>query len=734
MAISRNIQEAQAFGYSRCAVASTMCAVEAEIYGDKECGHDCRAMFYWWGVDVLSRTLTEDCDCDDKCVTEAFACAVIRLLNPGCIECGCGSPDEIPTSCDIVADRSVYQALDASEQNTIPHVAGRQTLIVSDTTDAGNEWADHVGDIATDDGAGNYTYWTPTAGLVIYSGAGAAYYLAYAGGVGPYFPVVSGNEAAGMLTLVSEAPEVNGALGRNVLIQASADGTTWTSLYVGPEDVLESGAYVLTVNESYSHLRCVYYWGEEDECSRMVTGGTIPLSACGFDVQADYAGDALWYDFYPNTAGARFLIVSDVLSSGNPWGSHIGEIAIGDGAGGWTYEVIAAGDIVMALGDDLGEVNGYWADNGGTWQPYYPPLPFTIDDGTITLADTGYAAFAPDPRNVVIETSSDGGATWTVVFSGPESGLTGGWTGTAPADAHDVRATYFGECPLAAEVTLVVQTYAPYSLFFGMGTSNVNAITRTGTVPAVDMWPTSRSFGLYMKWDRSFSLFIGGLSAYGTGPADQICERSWMRLYFPVSGSDGTLIWYGRIDGVQVYRRNAIVSGLVTPFTDNNWHSIVVTMDGDGQWHNPEMFRVYVDGVSLTITNDPSGDVGDPSVFDGVTWDYGLRFLMYSESGTATSGSAIKNIFDSNKVLGLADIVGPVATGAIQANAFVLGIESFANLNYGDVPEGVAHRLGNTWPVPILYSPAIGPPTGLNTISANRYPVYYNVPPQLAIP
>ncbi|HMZ48729.1 MAG TPA: hypothetical protein PLP28_07115, partial [Flavobacteriales bacterium] len=111
MAISRNIQEAQAFGYSRCAVASTMCAVEAEIYGDKECGHDCRAMFYWWGVDVLSRTLTEDCDCDDKCVTEAFACTVIRLLNPGCIECGCGSPDEIPTSCDIVADRSVYQAL-----------------------------------------------------------------------------------------------------------------------------------------------------------------------------------------------------------------------------------------------------------------------------------------------------------------------------------------------------------------------------------------------------------------------------------------------------------------------------------------------------------------------------------------------------------------------------------------------------------------------------------------------
>ena len=106
---------------------------------------------------------------------------------------------------------------------------------------------------------------------------------------------------------------------------------------------------------------------------------------------------------------------------------------------------------------------------------------------------------------------------------------------------------------------------------------------------------------------------------------------------------------------------------------------------------------------------------------------------MYSESGTATSGSAIKNIFDSNKVLGLADIVGPVATGAIQANAFVLGIESFANINYGDVPEGVAHRLGNTWPVPILYSPAIGPPTGLNTISATRYPVYYNVPPQRAL-
>ena len=317
MAIAQNIVDAQAFGYSRCAVASTMCAIEAEIYGEKGCGGDsCRAMFYWWGVDVLSRTLTQGCDCTDKCVTDEFACSVIRLLNPGCIECGCGSADDIPTNCDITPDRTVYQAVDAANQNTIPHVAGRQTLIVSDTTGAANDWASHVGDVATDDGAGNYTYWTPTAGLVIHSGANNTDYLTYAGGAGPMFPVVNGSLAGVTLTLTTTEPPIASAYNRSVLIEVSADGVTWTPVYVGAENTLVSGAAV-TISGSPSLVRTTYYYGEDDDCSASPVLGVIASGAASrsFEFSPTNPGGCLsLYNWELNGGVAVAPLLSDMTA------------------------------------------------------------------------------------------------------------------------------------------------------------------------------------------------------------------------------------------------------------------------------------------------------------------------------------------------------------------------------------------------------------------------------------
>lgn len=742
MALAQDIQEAQAFGYSRCAVASTMCAVEAEIYGDKECGHDCRAMFYWWGVDVLSRTLTEGCDCTDKCVTEAFACAVIRLLNPGCIECGCGSPDEIPTSCDIVADRSVYQALDASEQSTIPHVAGRQTLIVSDTTDAGNEWADHVGDIATDDGAGNYTYWTPTAGLVIYSGAGAAYYLAYAGGVGPYFPVVSGNEAAGMLTLVSEAPEVNGALGRNVLIQASADGTTWTSLYVGPEDVLESGAYVLTVNESYSHLRCVYYWGEEDECSRMVTGGTIPLSMCD-PLVVDYAGDAFWleYDAFPNTPGAKFWVLSNIGM--NPdWDDKVGTIATGDGST-WTYSAYPpAGSMIYAPAGDYDPDPHLFMGTGTntdiTPPPlFYQPLAANIDQGALTITTPwspgGHSLLA---RDVLIEGTADGGVTWVTIYEGPESALDPWYTGTAPIGVTDLRVTYQGTCPGSAPVTTTVVPYMPRSLRMDLagaltlGPLDADVVPQSDTILAI-------SVGSYMKLSHSdgqFKVYFGWVDGQmpDTYPAQLLAsvQVTHAGIVVGVGGSGGD----GDPPPILYYRQsNPVALGVMS---DAMWHSIVVTVNGPLEDDEMMHISLYVDGVKRALTIDHAGDVGSVSDLAGITWSE-RRWSRYDFSSGAglTKHGLLKNVFDCGGVLTEGQITGPVAIGDFESNALAMGLVGLCNMNYGDPVIGDGYELGSTWPVPLNgFVPVVGPPTGLLLKNCSTYNFVQDVPPQLAIP
>lgn len=270
---------ANGFGFSVCATESTDLAIDSEIHGQPECAceHDCRATWYWWGVDLLSRTPTDDCDCDNKCVDPNLACEVIQLAAPGCVTCGCGSPDDVPVSCDIVQDRTVYQALDADQQTVVPNVAGRTTLIISDLTDAGNEWADNVGNIATDDGAGTFTYYIPPDATVVLSSANSTYYVTYPGGAGPLYPPIDGTQNFTTLILVSRFPAITLMYARTVVVEISEDGVTWTPIYSGPETPLAYGV-TLTLVDGYMPVqsRTTYYYGEEDVCSYQYALGTIP--------------------------------------------------------------------------------------------------------------------------------------------------------------------------------------------------------------------------------------------------------------------------------------------------------------------------------------------------------------------------------------------------------------------------------------------------------------------------
>lgn len=275
--VTEQVLEAQAFGYAVCAVQSNAKAIDDSLYGECGCEDDCRAMFYQWGVEIMNTTKADDCDCDDKCVTAEFACNAIKLLNPGCIVCGCGNPDDVPFDCAITQDATVYQALDADQQTVVPNVAGRTTLVISDLTDAGNDWADHVGQIATDDGAGTFTWYLPPTATVVLASATGVYYVTYPGGAGPLYPPIDGSQNFTTLILLSRFPSITLMYGRTVVVEVSQDGVTWTPIYSGPETSLAYGV-TLTLADGYLPVqtRTTYYYGPEDECSFAYANGSIP--------------------------------------------------------------------------------------------------------------------------------------------------------------------------------------------------------------------------------------------------------------------------------------------------------------------------------------------------------------------------------------------------------------------------------------------------------------------------
>jgi hypothetical protein len=402
--------EAQAFGYARCASDSTLEAWNAEIYGDCKCAreHDMRAMFYWWGVDVMSRTPQEDSDCNcGKCVTDEFACEVIRLLNPGCIVCGCGSPEDRPISCDIVQDVTVFQAADADQELVLPNVAGRTTLIASNQTPVANNWSLHVGEIATDDGTGSFTYYAPNLGDVILDGGTGDYYVAYTGGVGPLYPEIDGTLVFFVLTLFSRWPGVTAQYSRDVVVEISADGITWVGVYSGPETALLTGYVVPTpVTTSPIFTRSTYYYEEDNACSADPVEGSIPPfvappcgilvytmtpeSDCGTDewnVVADFTQIDGW------NIGQMTPIVNGV--SGTPVAITLGVTTLGPFTLGDTVSVLLENNIDIACN----------VTEGPFVDPRLPAEDFTV----LRAVDANeYAALNGDGNDYFIVSNVDG--------------------------------------------------------------------------------------------------------------------------------------------------------------------------------------------------------------------------------------------------------------------------------------------------------------------------------------
>ena len=269
------IVEGRRTAYASCAARYSASATQDSIYGDDcSCQNNARATAYWWAQDVMARYPINGETCDCQCVTEEFACGVIKLMDPACVECACG---DRPATCDIAQSLTTYQTADAADQPFLPSVLGETSLIISNVTGVVNGFSQNVGNIATSDGNNGWTYSTPPSGSIIYAAANGLYYVAFPGGAGPLYPIINGSLSGTSLALISSAPSVHAVAGRQIVIEYSADGVTWFGAYVGLESIF-AGSYSVTVSGTPTLVRARYIYGELD-CESEVVSGSVPPPA-----------------------------------------------------------------------------------------------------------------------------------------------------------------------------------------------------------------------------------------------------------------------------------------------------------------------------------------------------------------------------------------------------------------------------------------------------------------------
>lgn len=752
--------DANGFGFSVCATESTDLAIDSEIHGQPECAceHDCRAMWYWWGVDLLSRTPTDDCDCDDKCVDPNLACEAIGLLAPGCVTCGCGSPDDVPESCDITQTLTVYQAADASQQTILPNVAGRTTLIVSDTTGAGNAWASHVGQVATDDGTGVFTYSTPALNSIVLSSFDQVLWVTFTGGAGWYYPSIQGSIVSGNLTLISAAPQVTLLYGRTIVVELTTDGTAWTPFYSGPETVMASG-YTAAFSPDPIEARTTYFYGSELQCHSDPVLGSIPPDACAVARTITYGADASEQGTLPNTLGITYLIISDDTGAGNAWASQVGDIATGDGAGGWTYATPADLSTTRTTTDFFGGSNVIWlTSGGGTITPYFPPLLASVlwDTATITTDWTpnGHNIIA---RTVVIQQSTDGGANWTTAFTGAESALGSTLDITiTPAATPMLRVLYGGLCPGQSTVTVSVvparslRISANATMYFGAPTVGLTVPMR---LPAF-------SFGTYLKAAGALNVNAFYFD-YTVSRSNGLFTITPLRPgYYPFivslikdsqdprwSGNHNIILCCSCRSNINpssdVYSRAYEIPGLRALLEDGDWHSIdMVRSTAVPNSFDFADWKVYVDGVLVTLNEIyTAGTVAD---VNGIPGDYVTVPGNYAPGIIAdglTSGRDLlwKNTYWCTAALNQAQVTNVARTGAW--GNFSVGLQALFGY---DLPATcswppVLPYIGQRYNPPIANDPAGGNliPGGMTLVRSSvtgNAEFVNDVPPTLLFP
>ena len=149
-------------------------------------------------------------------------------------------------------------------------------FISSDTTGAGNLWADYVGYIVI---GGAFTL-VPVGGEVQLGASPEARIIWTGSAMVPIAPQIHATYGDDTLYFVSQYPEVHGMRSRDVKVEAHSAANGWFTLYEGPEAALASvqSAPYNSVVSVVDQVRATYVWGG---CSVAVVGDDIaPVFLC----------------------------------------------------------------------------------------------------------------------------------------------------------------------------------------------------------------------------------------------------------------------------------------------------------------------------------------------------------------------------------------------------------------------------------------------------------------------
>jgi hypothetical protein len=244
--------------YGCCAAEYAYQSMVEDRYGNTKCAKEkfTLAEAYWWAEGVMRRTPMSTDDSDCLCVSHAFAAKVIKKMDAGCVVCGCGDPSDRPINCELLPIYASSAVVDASFQDAAQ--PDQSYLIATDISGAGNEWADHLGELVF-----NGAYTVPTEGAIIYNNINYDHWTVVGGSAYPYFPRIDAQRDGFDITLTSRAPAVNQYFSRNVVIRVSADATNWIGVYVGNEQSIP--ASVTTTIDDALYVD-VTYLTQGDEC------------------------------------------------------------------------------------------------------------------------------------------------------------------------------------------------------------------------------------------------------------------------------------------------------------------------------------------------------------------------------------------------------------------------------------------------------------------------------------
>lgn len=284
--------------YARCSGRVAHARILAEAEGRKQ---DAEKLWHQqqlieWALGILCAYVLDGEEATAEWIpSDDDVCCAIRLVDPCCVKCKeCDPPAPAePYDCSITPDYTAI-AVDVSFFGSA--VPGVMYLIVSNTGNVANAWSTHVDELVMD---GVFT--VPTALDVIEDPNTGILWTIAGSRAGHLFPLIDAvHVIGGDYYLVSQYPLVNNALSRNILIEATVDGTSWDVLYQGPENVLVD-PYLVSGADGYVSIRTTYRYGlcSDGPFAGVVTEGEL------MDLTTVQSSTPFTFDVYASTGRVR---------------------------------------------------------------------------------------------------------------------------------------------------------------------------------------------------------------------------------------------------------------------------------------------------------------------------------------------------------------------------------------------------------------------------------------------